>query len=223
MAEGKFIAYLRVSTQRQGASGLGIEAQRAAVNAFLSGGRWELMEEFVETESGKRNDRPQLAAALAAAKRQKATLVIARLDRLSRNASFLLALRDSRVDFIACDMPQADRFTVGILALVAEREREMIAARTKAALAAAKARGTVLGGPRLAEVRQQGADKVRAAADQFAANVLPVVSSIQQAGVTSLIGIARALNARGIKTVRGGAWHASTVANLMMRNHRCEM
>ncbi|MFN9545185.1 MAG: recombinase family protein, partial [Alphaproteobacteria bacterium] len=137
MAQGKFIAYLRVSTDKQGKSGLGLEAQREAVMRYLNGGSWDLVNEFVEVESGKRDERPQLAAALAACRRHKATLVIAKLDRLSRRVSFISAVMDSGVDFIAVDQPHATRLTLHILAAVAEHEREMISARTKAALAAA--------------------------------------------------------------------------------------
>src|ERR1041385_5272022 len=141
MATGKFIAYHRVSTQKQGRSGLGLEAQRQAVADFLNGGSWRLVEEFTEVESGKRDDRPVLAKALAACRVHKATLVIAKLDRLARNVEFTARLMNSDVDFVACDFPQANRLTIHILAAVAEHEREAISARTKAALAAAKRRG----------------------------------------------------------------------------------
>src|ERR671911_796243 len=141
MAQGKFVAYYRVSTERQGRSGLGLEAQRKAVEDYLNGGRWQLLAEFVEVESGKREDRPKLAEALALCRLHGATLVIAKLDRLSRDAHFLLGLQKAGVDFVAADMPDANKMTVGIMALVAQHEREMISERTKAALAAAKARG----------------------------------------------------------------------------------
>src|SRR6478672_8687622 len=145
MAEGKWISYLRVSTTRQGQSGLGIEAQRAAVNVFLNGGQWTLLKEFVEVESGAKSDRPQLNEALRMCRLYGAKLVIAKLDRLSRDAHFLLGLDKAGVDFLAADMPNANRLTVGILALVAEQERRMISERVKAALAQAKKRGVVLG------------------------------------------------------------------------------
>ena len=146
----RFVSYLRVSTTKQGANGLGVEAQREAVRSYVSGAVGEgasILREYVETESGKRNDRPQLQAAIEHCSLAGARLVIAKLDRLSRNAAFMIGLRDAGVDFVAADMPQADSFTVGILALVAERERDMISQRTKAALAVAKRRGTKLGNP----------------------------------------------------------------------------
>src|ERR1700730_9289874 len=148
MAEGKFIAYLRVSTTKQGKSGLGLEAQRKAVTDFLDGGKWQLVKEFVEIESGKKADRPQLMKAFQACRVFGAKLVIAKLDRLSRDAYFLLGLEKAGVDFVAADMPTANRLTVGIMAMVADEERRVISARTKAALAAAKRRGVKLGGDR---------------------------------------------------------------------------
>lgn len=145
-AKGRFVAYHRVSTAKQGRSGLGLEAQRAAVAAYLNGGPWKLVGEFVEVESGKRADRPELGKALDLCHLIGATLVIAKLDRLTRNVAFMANLMESQVEFVACDNPHASRFTIHILAAVAEHERDQISARTKAALAAAKARGTTLGG-----------------------------------------------------------------------------
>src|SRR5262249_55450711 len=141
MMRGKFIAYYRVSTDRQGKSGLGLDAQRKAVVDYLDGGKWTLLDEFTEIESGKRNDRPELEKALAACKKHRAKLVIAKLDRLSRNLAFIAVLMDRKVDFVCCDNPTATKFTIHILAAVAEHERDAISARTKAALAAAKANG----------------------------------------------------------------------------------
>src|SRR6266851_986624 len=149
MANGKFVSYLRVSTARQGISGLGLEAQREAVARYLNGGSWALVQEVVEVESGKRNDRPAIAEALRLCRLHRATLIIAKLDRLARNVHFISSLMESGVEFIAVDFPQANRLTVHILAAVAEHERELISQRTKAALAAAKARGVKLGNPRL--------------------------------------------------------------------------
>ena len=162
MAEGKFVSYLRVSTARQGRSGLGLEAQRQAVEDFLNGGNWQLVKEFVEVESGKNADRPQLAKAFQLCRLIGAKLVIAKLDRLSRDAHFLLGLEKAGVDFVAADMPQANRLTIGIMAVMAQHEREMISERTKAALAAAKRRGVKLGGFRGACCSCQAGESARA-------------------------------------------------------------
>jgi DNA invertase Pin-like site-specific DNA recombinase len=203
---GKFVAYFRVSTDKQGKSGLGLEAQRKAVLDYLNAGRWSVVEEFIEVESGKHNERPQLTAALAACKRHKAKLVIAKLDRLSRNLAFIAALMESGIEFVAVDMPFANKLTIHILAAVAEHEREMISQRTKAALAAAKARGTRLGNPQLAKVAKRGVAAVKANARRFAANVRPIIDEIIAAGATSHNAIAAKLNERNVRTARGGAW-----------------
>lgn len=221
----KAIAYYRVSTAKQGASGLGLEAQKAAVEAMCASRGWEIVAPaYTEVESGKRNDRPALAEAIARAQLTGARLVIAKLDRLSRNAAFLLTLRDSGVDFVAADMPDACRLTVGILAMVAEQEREAIAARTKAALAAAKARGQKLGNPNGAAALRRAGKGTGAAleaatrkADEHAARLRPVISDLHARGVTSLGGIAAALNEAGMRTPRAGQWHASSVRNLLAR------
>ncbi len=217
MATRKFIAYFRVSTDRQGKNGLGVEAQRQAVTDYLGDNGWKLIADFTEVESGKRNDRPQLAEALRACKKHKATLIIARLDRLARNVHFISGLMESGVDFVAVDMPHANRLTVHVLAAVAEHEREMISARTKAALQAAKARGVRLGSPNPKKGARQGVKASKAKADQFAGNVAPIIREIEASGVTSLQGIARALTARGVSTARGGDWAASTVGNVKRR------
>src|SRR5256884_3447076 len=183
---GKFIAYYRVSTDRQGKSGLGLDAQREAVQNYLNGGRWALIDEFTEVESGKRNDRPELQKALTACKKQKAKLVIAKIDRLSRNLAFIATLMDSGVEFVAVDNPHANKLTVHILAAVAQHEREIISVRTSAALKAAKARGKRLGNPRLSEARQLAAVARRETADHYSANVLPVIREIQRSGIKSL-------------------------------------
>jgi DNA invertase Pin-like site-specific DNA recombinase len=222
MVEGKFISYLRVSTTKQGQSGLGLEAQRKAVTNFLNGGNWTLLAEFVEVESGKKNDRPELNKALAHCKLTGATLVIAKLDRLSRNAHFLLGLQEAGVHFIAADMPTANELTVGIMALVAQEERKAISARTKAALAAAKERGVRLGCPNgAAHLRQYGnelgVEAVKRNADERAGKLADVIKEIQTKGITSLKGIADELNRMGVTTARGGAWYASSVKNLLTR------
>lgn len=221
---GKFVAYYRVSTARQGRSGLGLEAQRSAVLTYLNGGRWTLVEEFTEVESGKKTDkqRPELAKALAACRVYGATLVIAKLDRLSRNATFLLTLRDSGAEFVAADMPDANRLTVGIMALVAENTREAISANTKAALAAAKRRGVKLGNPGNATSRgrrrgQIASAEVRAAnAAQLARDIAPVLHELRGAGIMSTRRIAEALNSREVQTPRkGGKWTAMQVSRLL--------
>lgn len=214
---GRFIAYFRVSTEEQGKSGLGLEAQRTAVLNFLNGGNWILAAEFVEIESGKRADRPQLKAALAACKKHKAKLVIAKLDRLSRNLAFIADLMESKIGFVAADNPHASNFTIHILAAVAEHEREMISQRTKEALAAAKARGTKLGNPRIAEAIAMAAEANRAAPALRDANVLPIIRSIQAAGVNSLRAVARVLVNRKIPTARGGQWSAVQVGDILRR------
>jgi DNA invertase Pin-like site-specific DNA recombinase len=229
MASGKWISYLRVSTDRQGKSGLGLEAQRAAVTDFLNGGRWKLVKEFVEVESGKRADRPQLDAALKACRLHGAKLVIAKMDRLSRNAHFLLGLEEAGIDFVAADNSTANRLTVGIMAMVAEEEGRQISARTKAALQAAKARGTKLGGRRLsktdgqpvtitAEMRAAGIAARQQRSTSRAVDIAPTIKSLQAAGATSLRAIAAALNEQGIPTARGGGqWSAVQVARVLER------
>lgn len=218
----KFVAYYRVSTTKQGINGLGMDAQREAVRSFLNGGNWELIGEFAEVETGKRSDRQELAKAVALCRKTGAKLLIAKLDRLARNAAFLLNLRDSGVDFIATDMPHADKFTVGIMALVAEKERDMISQRTKDGLAAAKRRGTRLGNPRpAAAVKRAVALNIRHA-DVYAQSVVPIIQEIQKAHVISLRGIAQCLNARGFKTANGNKFAAQSVANILCRASRLQ-
>ena len=168
--------------------------------------RWALVGEFTEVESGKRNDRPQLAAALAACKKLKAKLVIAKLDRLGRNLAFIATLMESGVEFVAVDNPHANKLTVHILAAVAQHEREMISERTKVALAAAKRRGKRLGNPKLPEAAKRGTAAVKANARRFAANVRPIIDEIIAAGAMSHNAIAAKLNERNVRTARGGAW-----------------
>src|SRR5262249_3052103 len=205
---GKFVAYFRVSTERQGKSGLGLEAQRQAVLAYLDGGRWALVGEFTEIESGKRNDRPQLAAALAACKKLKAKLVIAKLDRLGRNLAFIPALMERRVGFVAVDNPHANKLTVHILAAVAQHEREMISERTKVALAAAKRRGKRLGNPNLPDAAKRGTAAVKANARRFAANVRPIIDEIIAAGAPKHKPTSPQLNKRQLCKVPGGGQSA---------------
>ena len=220
--KSRFVSYLRVSTARQGASGLGLEAQRAAVAAHLNGGDWTLLREIVEVESGKRNDRPALAEALRLCRQQKATLVIAKLDRLARNVHFISGLMESGVEFLAVDMPSANRFVVHILAAVAEQEAEAISKRTKAALAAAKERGTVLGGRRVsaerfAEIGAAARQTFSAEAAKKRAQVLPIIAEIKRQGVSTLRAIAAEMNGRSIDAPRGGQWSAVQVQRVLAR------
>jgi DNA invertase Pin-like site-specific DNA recombinase len=220
-AKGKFVSYLRVSTKRQGRSGLGLEAQREAVAAYLNGGRWTLVEEVIEVESGKRSDRPELARALKLCRVHGAKLLVAKLDRLARNVAFISALMESGVDFEAVDLPQANKFTVHIMAAMAEYEAAMISARTKAALAAAKARGTKLGGRRWnsSRIHTKGcAASIRVRREtsaRWASDLLPIVESIRAEGAFSLHEIASALNERGVPCARGGCWSATQVQRLL--------
>jgi DNA invertase Pin-like site-specific DNA recombinase len=213
----RFVAYYRVSTDRQGRSGLGLEAQQKAVRDYLNGGDWKIAAEFVEVESGKRADRPELGKALEACRKHRAKLVIAKLDRLSRNLAFIATLMESGVEFIAVDNPHASKLTLHILAAVAEHEREAISERTKAALAAAKARGTRLGTPDpKGAVKRMGA-ALKAKASQFAANVTPIIRDIQAAGYTSRNAIAGQLNDRKVATARGGQWTHVQVGQILAR------
>lgn len=218
-----YVAYFRCSTRKQGQSGLGLEAQREAVKRFI--GEDALIAEFEEVESGTRADRPALEAALRECRLRGATLVIAKLDRLSRSVSFISRLMEEGADFVAVDMPSANRFTLHIMAAMAEQEREMISHRTKVALAAARERGVVLGGRRGAcRIEDHaGAGRVRSletrrtAARERAIECLSIVEDIKLAGVTSMRGIAREMNARSIAAPRGGPWSAAQVARLSAR------
>ncbi|KAB1068826.1 recombinase family protein [Methylobacterium planeticum] len=220
MPADRFVSYLRVSTDRQGRSGLGLEAQRAAVAAHLAGGR--LVAEVVEIESGRRNDRPELARALAYCRAHRATLVVAKLDRLARNVAFVSTLMEAGVDFVAVDFPQANRLTIHILAAVAEHEARMISERTKAALAAAKARGTKLGGFRghagtAEECAVANAAKQRKA-DARAGDLAPILAEHDPEGRLSLRELAAVLNAHGVPTSTGrGQWTATAVRRLRAR------
>jgi DNA invertase Pin-like site-specific DNA recombinase len=222
MTTRALIGYVRVSTTQQGRSGLGIEAQREALARFAASEGFELVRVFVEVETGKGADaldrRPQLAAALSEARRQRCSVAVAKLDRLSRDVHFISGLMAHRVPFLVAELgPDVDPFILHLFAALAEKERAMIATRTKAALAAAKARGVKLGGPKLAEARKAAVERNVANADHHAANVLPVIRQIQRSGA-SLHQIANALNARGIATARGGRWYAKSVSNALARS-----
>lgn len=222
VAQGTFVAYYRVSTARQGRSGLGLEAQRRAVTDFLNGGSWELRAEFVEVESGKADDRPQLEQALATCELSGATLVVAKLDRLSRNLAFLAKLQESGARFVAADMPEANELTIHIMAAVAQAERKAISTRTKEALAAARARGVRLGGNRgnIEDLRKgpaKSADVRSRQATERALKVRRQIDAIAGQG-TSLRQIAHALNDRGITAPRGGKWHAAQVKAVLQRS-----
>jgi len=232
MASGKFVSYLRVSTQQQGKSGLGVEAQREAVAGYLNGGKWKLIEEVVEVESGKRSDnRPKLAEAMMLCRAHRATLLVAKLDRLARNVAFISALMESGVKFQAVDMPDANNFNVHIMAAVAEHEAKAISARTKSALEAAKARGTPLGvhswkgaGRRwevktVASKGNRESAEIRALkADKFASDIENFIWQATTEGALSLRQIAAVLNERGLTTPRGGQWSAVQVKRVIERS-----
>lgn len=209
---GKFIAYYRVSTDKQGQSGLGLEAQRNSVIEFVSRERGVLHREYTEVESGAQKRRPELASALAECRRSKATLVIAKLDRLARNVYVISGLIESGVEFVAVDNPHANKLMLHLLAAFAEHEREQIAARTKSALLAAKARGVRLGA---SGACRASANKAKASA--FADKIAPEIMSLTQRGLKSANSIAAALNAGGIPAYSGGRWHAGTVIRVLSR------
>jgi DNA invertase Pin-like site-specific DNA recombinase len=223
------VAYYRVSTQKQGRSGLGLSAQKAAIEAYRASTRARIVAEYTEVESGKKNERPQLAKALRQAKVTAAVLVIAKLDRLARSATFLLALRDSGCKFIAADMPDANTLTVGIMALIAQHEREMISQRTREALKAAKRRGQKLGNPhgarpllRAGRDRGAAAAAIRAKAARHAEDLRPIIAELRGDGIEGAAAIARELNEREIQTPRAARWHPSSVRNLLARLERTE-
>ena len=224
MSQGSIVTYLRVSTARQGKSGLGLEAQQKAVADYLSTGQWNLLEEFVEVESGKNSKRPKLLEAIELCKATDSVLLIAKLDRLSRNAGFLINLQDSGVKFICADMPEADHTMIGLMAVIAQREGEAISKRTKEALAAAKARGVQLGAYRdgVYVGGKGNADTAKNATEartaKFRANALdrlPMLKRYDPDGSMSLTAIADAFNRYGVKTVSGkGQWSANSVRRL---------
>jgi DNA invertase Pin-like site-specific DNA recombinase len=229
MATNRFVSYLRVSTDKQGRSGLGLDAQREAVNRYLNGGHWSLAAEFVETESGKKNNRPNLRAALSHAKAIGATVVFAKLDRLTRNVDLLRSLVASGVDLVFCDLPHVPagamgRFLLTQMASVAELEAGLTSERTKAALAAAKARGVKLGNPRGAAAllgkqtgNREAVATIRAKAQDRADNLRGMIHELNEAGVTSVRRLAEELNRRGAVTARNGQWHPTSVARLLTR------
>lgn len=223
---GKFVCYYRVSTGKQGKSGLGLEAQKAAVTTYLNGGDWQIVDEYTEVESGKRSDRPALDKALAAARLHRASLVVSKVDRLTRSVAFLSRLLEAGIDVRFADLPQIEgatgRFLLQQMVAVAELEAGMISARTKAALAAVKKRGKELGGNRgvkpTAKMRAASTAALQKRAAARAADVAPVIAELRAAGATSLRAIAEGLNAKGIPTARGvGAWSAVQVARVLER------
>ena len=221
------VAYYRVSTQKQARSGskqsgLGLGAQRDALERFAEAHALQIEAEFTEIETGKGADaldlRPQLANALALARKRKCAVAVAKLDRLSRDVHFISGLMVHRIPFIVAELgPDVDPFMLHIYAALAQKERAMISARTKAALRAAKAQGTVLGNPRLSEAQARGTAAGKARADQFALNTLPVIREIQKRGITSLNAIAKDLNRRGVRTARGKEWTHIQVAQVLAR------
>ena len=222
MQAAPLVTYIRVSTSSQGRSGLGIEAQRQVLSQFVKAEGFEVVREFVEVETGKGADaldrRPQLKAALAAAKKLRCQVGVAKLDRLSRDVHFISGVMAHKVPFVVAELgSDVDPFVLHLFAALAEKERSLISTRTRQALSAAKARGVTLGNPRLHEARRNAVEAVKAEADRYAANVLPIIREAQKAGASTLRQIAEALNARGIPTARGGHWYAQSVANVLER------
>ncbi len=225
MAKGRFVSYLRVSTDKQGRSGLGLEAQRKAVHDFLNGGSWKLAGEFVEIESGRKSDRPELIRALAHCRVMGAVLVVANVSRLTRNPDFMTKLVEAGVEVRFCDLPKiegpAGKFMLRQMLAVAELEAGLISERTRKALAAAKARGQKLGNPQNLRNRDIGGAHGRATRTRIAQNrasdLFPIVAEIKALGAVSLREIAAGLNQRGIQTARGGSWSAVQVKRVITR------
>jgi DNA invertase Pin-like site-specific DNA recombinase len=222
MSTKAIIGYVRVSTKQQGRSGLGLEAQQEVLNRFAEAEGFEITRVFIEVETGKGSDalerRPQLAAALAEARKRRCPVAVAKLDRLSRDVHFISGLMAHRVPFLVAELgADVDPFVLHLYAALAQKERALICARTRDALARAKARGKVLGSPELDRARKMAVEAVRTEADRYAANVLPIIEAIKKAGATTLREIAEALNARGVATARGGLWYAATVRNVLTR------
>jgi DNA invertase Pin-like site-specific DNA recombinase len=217
---GRFVAYYRVSPRKQGRASLGLEAQKAAVLNYLNGRSRQLVGEFIEVESRKRRDTPRgLAKALAACKKRKAKLIVAKLDRLSRNVAFIANLLESKVEFIAADMPFADSMIIQLMSLFDEHERKMISLGMKAAVESAKAKGKVLSNPKIKVVSRIGRAKISTKAGHFAEALRPIIVDLQESGIDTLSGIAEELNIRDIRTYRndGSKWYPSTVKNLLRR------
>lgn len=215
----KFVGYYRVSTKGQGRSGLGLDSQQATVRSFVACQGY-LVGEVTEIESGAVASRTGLSEALALCQRERAILVIAKLDRLSRNVRFISQLMEAGVEFMAVDMPSANKLTVHIIAAIAEHERDLISQRTKAALAAAKARGAVLGNPNLSKVRQFGVNARVAKAEEFARKTYPLMIALRKAGASSFLDVAEGLNNAGVKTQRSKSWTPAGVRNVMLRAQR---
>lgn len=219
MTNKKCISYFRVSTQKQGVSGLGLEAQRESVSRFLNGGEWELVAEFQEVETGKGADalskRPQLRAALAACRKEGATLIIAKLDRLARNVYFVSGLMESKVKFVACDMPEANELTIHIMAAFAEHEAKRISQRTKEALAIAKSRGVILGKAGAKNLRSN-VEARQKIADNFADKLRPLFSNMKERGLSQREMVAE-LNVIGVPASKGGNWLLSQVQRVIKR------
>lgn len=215
---GRYVAYYRVSTERQGKSKLGLEAQKESVLAYLNGGNWKLCGEFVEVESGRLKKRPELQKALDLCRKEKATLVVAKLDRLYRNMHAMTTLMASGVEFVAADNPHANKLTIHLLAAIAEHERDLISERTQAALKAAKRRGVKLGSPNPEIGARVARIVLKRQADEYAARVMPVVRELTRQGYTTLREIAQGLMQRGIETPRGNTtWGPNQVSNLLKR------
>jgi DNA invertase Pin-like site-specific DNA recombinase len=218
---GKFVSYCRVSTKKQGRSGLGLEAQRESISNYLNGGHWTLINEFVEIESGKRDDRPKLDAALRECRIHHATLLVAKLDRLARDVAFISKLMKEEVKFVAADCPEANTLTLHVLAAMAQYEAECASARTKAGLAVVKARGKKLGGLKWditqvsAKGRKLALQTRQERAAKYRGDVLPAIQDIQEHGANTLQKIADALNERGIGTRRGGTWSPVQVQRVL--------
>lgn len=214
--EGKFVAYYRVSTVKQGSSGLGLDAQKEAVNNYLNGGAWVLLKEFTEVETGKGSNalskRPHLREAIEYARKNKAKLLIAKLDRLARNVHFISTLMEQKVKFVACDFPEANELTIHILSAMAQYETKLISVRTKAALKQAKERGKILGNPNL---KADNAIRLNQAVT-FAENLRPTLESFKGSGMTQR-GMVVELNKLGVKTARGSEWSLIQLQRVISR------